>query len=57
MIAPLAQEIDCFAVAYKIQALKSDRENRTKTLIITSMKQNEHRNHVPVLYIQSSMKE
>jgi hypothetical protein len=57
MIAPLAQEIDRFPVAYKIQALKSDCENRTKTSIITSMKQNEHRNHVPVLYIQSSMKE
>jgi hypothetical protein len=57
MIAPLAQEIDHFLVANKIQAVKSDCENRTKTSIITSMKQNEHHNHVPVLYIQSSMKE
>jgi hypothetical protein len=57
MIAPLAQEIDRFPEAYKIQALKSDCENRTKTSIIASMKQNKYRNHVPVLYIQSSMKE
>jgi hypothetical protein len=57
MIAPLAQEIDRFLVAYKMQALKSDCENRAKTLVITLMKQNEHGNHVPVLYIQSSMKE
>jgi hypothetical protein len=53
---PLAQKIDHFLVGYKIQALKSDCENTTKTSIITSMKQNEHRNHVPVLYIQPSMK-
>jgi hypothetical protein len=57
MIAPLAREIDRFPEAYKIQALKSDCENRTKPSIITSTKQNEHCNHVPVLYIQSSMKE
>jgi hypothetical protein len=57
MIAPLAKEIDHFPEAKKIQALKSDCENRTKTSIITSMKQNEHCNHVPALYIQSSLKE
>jgi hypothetical protein len=57
--APLAQKIDPFQEAYKIQALKSDCcENRTKTSItIASMKQNKYRNHLPVLYIQSSMKE
>jgi hypothetical protein len=57
MIAPLAQEIEYFPEAYKTQALKNDCENRTKTLIISSRKQKEHYNHVPVLYIHSSMKE
>jgi hypothetical protein len=46
-----------FPGGLQIQALKSDCENRTKASIITSMKQNEHRNHVAALYIQSSIKE